>query len=168
MVVYAAIIGTGNCAQFNASILNLEVFDQLGAMRGEPVLKLDAGQRRWELAQIGSWCANKVRELPEAPVGRHKRHLFARQHQGQSFGIVAVRFDPYCRALHGPRPASLGAAAHGAEEFGQRQITLICWSREPLRGYAADPLTSGHINLIANRLTTSRARRIQLCHGLSP
>jgi hypothetical protein len=46
MVVYAAIVGTGDRAQFNASIVNLEGFDQLGAMRGQSVLKVDAGQRR--------------------------------------------------------------------------------------------------------------------------
>ena len=81
MVVYAAIVGAGHCAQFDASILNLKGFDQLGTMGGQPVLKIDSGKRRWELAQIGSRRTDKTRELPEAPVGRHKRDIFAWQLQ---------------------------------------------------------------------------------------
>ena len=80
MVVYAAIVGAGDCAQVNASVFHLKGLDQLGAMRGQPELKIDAGEERWELAQIGSWRVDKARELSEAPVGRNKRHIFARQH----------------------------------------------------------------------------------------
>ena len=149
MVVYAAIVGAGDCAQFNASILDLEGLDQLGTMRGQPVLKVDAGERCWELAQIGGRCADKARELSEAPVCRHKRHIFARQHQRQPLGVVAVRFHPYCRALHGSGPASLGAAAHGGEELGQGQVPLVRRAREPFRGHAADPFTAAHIHLVA-------------------
>jgi hypothetical protein len=61
MVVYAAIVGTGDRAQFNGSTRDLECFDQLGAMRGQSVLKVDAGERCWELAQIRSWGADKGR-----------------------------------------------------------------------------------------------------------
>jgi hypothetical protein len=38
---------------------------------------------------------------------------------GGPLGIVAVGIHPYCCALPGPGPASLGAAARGREEFGQ-------------------------------------------------
>src|SRR5947207_2172675 len=102
MVVNAAIVGASDCTQFNASILDLEGLDQLGAMRGQSVLKVDAGERCWELAQIGSWRADKARELSKAPVGRRKRHIFAWQRQCQPLGIVWVRFHSYCRALHRP------------------------------------------------------------------
>jgi hypothetical protein len=54
MVVETAVVGAGDRAQFDTSILNLEGFNQLGTMRGQPVLKADAGKRRWKLAQIGS------------------------------------------------------------------------------------------------------------------
>ena len=115
MVIYTTIVGAGDCAQFNASILDLERLDQLGAMRGQPVLKIDGGKRCWELAQIGSRRADHACELTEAPVCRRKWHIFARQHQRQPLGVVAVGFHPYCRALGCPGPASLGAAAHGGE-----------------------------------------------------
>src|SRR3954454_14935142 len=81
MIVDAAIVGAGDSAQFNTSILDLECFDQLGTMGGQAVLKIDSSQRCWELTQIGSRCADQGRELPEAPVGWHKRDIFAWEHQ---------------------------------------------------------------------------------------
>jgi hypothetical protein len=92
MVVYAAIVGTGDCAQFNTSILNLEDLNQLGTMRGQPVLKVDACKRCWELAQIRRRCTDKARELPEALVGRHKRHIFAGQFSASRSALS--RFAP--------------------------------------------------------------------------
>ena len=70
------------------------------------------GERRRELAQIGGRRADQARELTEAPVGRRKRHLLARQHQRQPLGVVAAGLHPDRRALGGPGPAALGAAAH--------------------------------------------------------
>jgi hypothetical protein len=134
-------------------------------MRGQSVLKVDAGQRRWELAQIGTWRADKARELPKAPVGRHERHMFAGQHQRQPLGVLAARFHPHCRALHGSSPASFGAAAHGGEELGQGQIPLVRRAREPLRGHAADPLATAYVHPIASGLTTSGVLSIQLVVG---
>ena len=137
MVVYAAIVGAGDRAQFNASILNLERLDQLGTMRGQPVLKVDAGERCWQLPQIGSRRADKARELPEAPVGRRKRHIFARQHQRQPLGIVAVRFHPYRRAL---RRSGSGFARRGRARR-RRARTATGTARPP--GARTTPRTRG-------------------------
>ena len=103
-----------------------------------------------------------ARELTEAPVGRHERHLLARQHQRQPLGVVAVRLHPDRRALRSPGPASLGAAAHRGEELRQGQVPLVRRPREPLRGHAADPLAAAHIHLVAAALTASGVQNIQL------
>jgi len=48
----------------------LERLDLLGPVRGQPVLQVDAGQRRGELPQVGCRGAHQGSELAEAPVGR--------------------------------------------------------------------------------------------------
>ena len=115
MVVDAAIIGAGDGAQLDAAVFDLQRFDLLGAMRGQAVLQVDAGERRGKLAQIGGRRADQARELAEAPMRRRDRRVGARQHQRQALGVVAAGFHADRRALHRPGPAALGPAAHGRE-----------------------------------------------------
>jgi hypothetical protein len=69
----------GDRPQFNASVLDLKALDQFGALRGQPLLKIDGSEWRRELTQIGGRRANHRCELTEAPVGWHERSLLARQ-----------------------------------------------------------------------------------------
>lgn len=39
--------------QFETAVLNFQRLDLFDAMRGQAVLQIDAGKRRWKLAQIG-------------------------------------------------------------------------------------------------------------------
>ena len=118
MVVDAAIVRAGDGAQLDPAVVGLERLDLLGPMRGQPVLQVDAGERRRELAQIGGGRADQRGELAEAPVGGRDRRFGARQHQRQAVGVVAARLDPDGGAFDGPRPAALGAAADGREQLG--------------------------------------------------
>ena len=81
MVEDAAIVRAGDGAQLDAAVLDLQRLDLLGAMRGQAVLQIDAGERRRQLAQIGRRRADQAGELAEAPVRRRHRRLRARQHQ---------------------------------------------------------------------------------------
>ena len=74
----AAIVGPGDGAQLDATIFDLERLHLLGAMRGQAVLQVDAGERRRKLAQIGRRRADQAGELAEAPVGRRDRRIRAR------------------------------------------------------------------------------------------
>ncbi len=50
MVVDAAIIRTGDRTQLGATVRDLHSLDLLGAVVGEAVLQVDAGERRGKLA----------------------------------------------------------------------------------------------------------------------
>ena len=65
VVVDPPIVGTGDGAQFDATALGLQRLDLLGAVGGQPVLQVDARQRRGQLAQIGGRRADQRGELPE-------------------------------------------------------------------------------------------------------
>jgi hypothetical protein len=62
----AAIIGPGDGAQFDATIINLERLDLFGAVRGQAVLQINAGERRRELAEVGRRRSDQAGELTEA------------------------------------------------------------------------------------------------------
>ena len=94
MVIDAAVVGAGDCAQFNASVLDLKRLDQFGTVRGQPVLKIDGGERGWQLAQIGGRRANHRCELTKAPVRGCKRYLLARQQQRQSLRVIDGSLPP--------------------------------------------------------------------------
>ena len=70
MIVNPAIVGTGDSMQLNAAVVDLERLDLLGAMRTQPILQIDAGERRRKLTQICRWRADETRELTEAPMRR--------------------------------------------------------------------------------------------------
>jgi hypothetical protein len=55
-------------------------------------------------------------------VSWSKRRGLARQRQCQPLGVVAIRLHPDRRALDGPGPTPLGAAAHGGVELGERKV----------------------------------------------
>ena len=63
MVVDATIVGAGHSAQFGAAIGALHGLDLLGPVVGQPVLQVDARQRRGQLPQIGRRRAYQAREL---------------------------------------------------------------------------------------------------------
>ena len=161
MIEDAAIVGPGDRAQLDASVLHLEGFDQFATMRGEPVLKVDGSERRRKLSQIGGRRADHGGELAEAPVGRRERHVAARHDQRQSLRIVAPRFHADCRALRGPRSASLGSAGHGTEQLRQGQIAFVGRAREPFRGHATDSFAAAHIDLESSMLVASGVLNIQ-------
>ena len=118
MVVDAPIVRAGDGAKLHPSVISLERLDLLGAMRGQPVLQIDPGERRRELAQISGGCAHQRGELAEAPVGGCDGRFGARQHESQAVGVVAGRLDADGGAFDRPGPAAFGAAADGREQIG--------------------------------------------------
>ena len=70
MVVDPAVVGAGHGAQLDAAVVGLEGLDLLGAVGGQPILQVDAGERGGELPQIGGRRADLARELTETPVRR--------------------------------------------------------------------------------------------------
>ncbi len=145
----SAVIRAGDGAKLDPAIVNLQRLHQLGAVRGQAILQVDAGERRGKLPQIGGRRPDKAGELAEAPVGRCDRRIRTRQHQRQALRIVAARLHPDRRTFDGPGPAAIRPAAHGREQLRQGQITLVRRPREPLRGHTADPLAATHVHLVA-------------------
>ena len=82
MVEDPAIVRTGDGAKLNAAVLDLERLDLLGAVRGQAVLQVDAGERRRELAQISGRRADQACKLAEAPVRRRDRRVCSRAASG--------------------------------------------------------------------------------------
>jgi hypothetical protein len=89
MIVNPAIVGTGDCAQLNAAVVDLERLDLLGAMRAQPILQIDAGERRGQLTQICRGRADETRELAEAPMRRRDWRIGTRQQERKLFGMLA-------------------------------------------------------------------------------
>jgi hypothetical protein len=81
MVEDAAIVGACHRAQLDASVFDLERFNLRGAMGSQPILQVDAGERRGKLAQIGRRRTDQAGELAEAPMGRCDWLVGAGQHQ---------------------------------------------------------------------------------------
>src|SRR3954462_8362421 len=57
--------------------------DHLGSVVGEPILEVDAGDWRWQLAQVAGRGADKLAQLPETPVGGGDQLGLARQHESE-------------------------------------------------------------------------------------
>ena len=117
-VQITTIVRAGDGAELHPAVIDLKRLDLLGAMRGQAVLQIDAGERRRKLPQISGGRADERGELAEAPMGRRDRRFGARQHERQTVGIIAGRLDPDGGAFDRPGPATLGAAADGGEQFG--------------------------------------------------
>ncbi|MEY9529619.1 hypothetical protein ABIF70_010760 [Bradyrhizobium japonicum] len=165
MVEDAAVVGPGDGAQLDATILDLERLHLLGAMGRQAVLQIDTGQRCRKLPQIGRWRSDQAGKLTEAPMGRRDRRIRAGQHQRQAFGIVAARLDPDRRALDGSGAAPLCPATDGGVEVRQGQVTLVRRPREPFRRYTADPLAAAHIHLVAASAVASGVQNLHMGHG---
>ena len=111
-------------------------------LRGQAILQIVRRERRRQLAQIGSGCADLARQLAEAPMSRRYRRVGSGQDQRQSLGIVPVRLDEDKGALDDASPAALGPAAHGAGQIAEREEPVVIGPREPLRRNPPDPDTS--------------------------
>jgi hypothetical protein len=125
VIVYAAIVGAGHRTQFRAAVRDLHGLDLLGPVIGQPVLQINARQRRGHLPQIAGGRADEARELPERPMRRRNGFVRVGQDQPQLLGVVAMRLDPDRRAFNGARPAPLGPALDQGEEIVERQIPLV-------------------------------------------
>jgi hypothetical protein len=64
MVPDAAIIGTGDGAQFDAAVLGLQHLHQFGPVRQQPVLHIDAGERSGKLAQVLDGAPTRLQSWP--------------------------------------------------------------------------------------------------------
>ena len=167
MVVDAAIVRPSDGAQLRATVGDFHRLHLLGAVIGQAILQIDAGERRGKLAQIGRRCANEARELAEAPMGGCYRRLGVRKDERQLLRIVAMGLDPDRRALDRPRLAPLGPALHRSVELRKREILLIIGPRKPFGRYAAVMPAAGHIHLVAAALGAA-IRDFDCSHGCSP
>jgi len=118
-------------------------------MRGEPVLQVDCGERRRQLAQIGSGGADLARELAKAPVRRSDRRVSAGQDQRQALGIGPVGLDVDQGGFDNAGPASLRPAAHRGGQIVQREEPLVIWPREPFGRDAPHAFAARDIDLVA-------------------
>ena len=155
----AAIVRAGDGAQFDAAVLDLQRLHLLGAVRGQAVLQIDAGERGRELAQIGGRCADQARQLAEAPVCRCDGHVAP--------GRISVSRSASSR-LASTRIASLSTMRVRLRsdrvldrrlEVGQGQVALVVRPVEPFRRHAADTLAAADIHLVA-RLSVRTGRLI--------
>jgi hypothetical protein len=144
-----AIVGSGDGAQFGASILGLERLHEFRAVREEAVLHVDAGERGGKLAEVARRRADQTGELAERPMGRLDRLVATGYDEREAFGIVARGFDPDRPRFDGPGCRTIGAGLHRLVELGQRQIALVVGTREPLRTDAGDTLTPRDVDLVA-------------------
>ncbi len=161
MIIDPAIIRAGHRAQLHAAIGGLKRLDLLGAVGGQPILQIDAGQRGGKLAQIGGRRPDLGRELAEGPMVRLDGRVRAGQHQRQPLGIGAAGLHMDAGRLHQARPAVIGPAPHHRGQFAERQEALVIRPGEPFRRHAADPLAARDIHLVA---ATSVATGIQNLH----
>jgi hypothetical protein len=164
MVVDAAIVGSGDSTELDTAIFDLQRLDLFGAIRRQAVLEVDAGERCWELTEVGGWRTDQARELTEAPMGRRDRRVRAGQCESEALRVTAVGFHPDRRALHGSGPAALGPSAHGREEVRQGQVTLVGRPRKPFRGHAIDSFAAGHVHSVAIQPIARSVKSIQLDH----
>lgn len=107
-----AIVGAGHRAEFDAAVVGFERLDQLGAVRGEAVLQVDAGERRRQLAEIASWRTDQAAELTERPVGRRDRFGTAGDGEREATDVVGPRLDTEGLGLDGSGGGAFGAAAN--------------------------------------------------------
>jgi len=168
VVIDAAVIGAGHGAKLDAAIMRLERLHLLGAVRGQAVLQVDAGERRRKLPQIGGGGAHQRGELAEAPVGRRDGRVRTRKSQVEPFGIIAVGLDPHGGALDGAGPAPIRAALHRRHQLRQGAISLVRWPVEPLGRHPPDPLASAHIHLIAAPRIGPGVQNLHIGHRRSP
>jgi hypothetical protein len=161
----ASVIRPGDGAQLDATVFDLKRLHLLGAVRAQAVLQIDAGEQSRELAEIGRRRADQAGELAEAPVGWCDRYVSAGQRKRQTLGVVAAGLYPDGRALDGSGSAAFGPTVDGDKEVRQGQVALIRWPREPLRGYATDPLAAADVDLVAAGTVASGVENFNVGHG---
>jgi len=168
MVVDASVIGAGDGAQLDTAIMGLERLHLLGAVRGQPVLQVDAGERRRELAQIGRRRAHQRGELAEAPVGRRNGNVGPGQDQLEPFGIIAAGLDTHRGALHGAGAAPIRTALYRRHQLGQGKVAFVGGPVEPLGRHPPDPLAPAHIHLVAAPGIGPGVQNLNIGHRRSP
>lgn len=72
--------GMADGAQIDAAIFDLERLYLLGPMGVQPGLRVDAGEPRWELAQVRRRRSDQTGELAEAPMRGGDRCVGAGQY----------------------------------------------------------------------------------------
>ena len=146
MVPDAAIVRAGDGAKLDPAVLGLQRLHQLGAVRQQAVLQIDAGQRRRQIAQIARRRADQAAKLAETPMGGRdgasrpgRSARAARRHRGW--------LRPGSRGSPPSGPCSIRPRADRGIELRQRQITLVIGPGKPLRRNAADPIAAGRSTL---------------------
>ena len=147
----AAIVGSGDRAQFGAAVCGLESLHLLGAVVGQAILQVDPRQRRGQLPQVGGRSADDAGKLAERPMRGRNRFMRFRQHQMQPLGVIARGLDPDIRRLHHSAAAAVGPTFHIGPEIVERQIPLIIGPVEPFGRHSPVPLTPTHIHFPATR-----------------
>ena len=169
MVPDPAIVGAGHRTQLGPPVLGLQRLHQLAAMREQPVLEIDAGKRRGELAQIARWRADEAGELPERPMGRRDRFVTAGHDQRQALGIVAARLDPHLARLDRPGGGALRPRQGCGVQLAQREISLVIGAREPFGRDAPDAPAPRDIDLVGRSTRRRRGGMVEDSgHGNSP
>ena len=111
----------------------LKGLHELATMRQQPMLHVDARQRRRQLAQIAGGRAHEAAKLPKGPVGRRHRIAAIGEKEAQTLGIVARGLDPDCAGLDRTGGSDIGARSHRLIKLTQRKIALIIGAGEPFR-----------------------------------
>jgi len=144
----SAIVGTGCGAQFGAATMSLVEFDLFGAVRDQPVSKVDARERRGQFAQIGCGRTDQTAKLAERPVGWSNGSFLTGDDEREAFGAVAASLDADFLAIDDARGGAVGASTNGRVKIRQRKIALVVGPREPFGRYAPDISAAGDIDAI--------------------
>ena len=93
MIPDPAIVRTGDGAQFYPAIVGFQRLYQLGAVREQSMLKVDASERCRQLPHVTGGCADQAAQLAVRPMGRCDGHVLTGHDQRQPFGIIAASLD---------------------------------------------------------------------------
>jgi hypothetical protein len=154
----APVVGAGHGAKLKAAIIRGVGLHHLGAMVGQAVLEIDAGDRRRQLAQIAGRGADQMTELPKTPMGGGDRLGLARQHESEPVRVISGCLDPHLTALERAGPRVIGARLHGAVQISEREKALVRGPGQPLRRDAPDPLAATDVDTVAGWLRGGAAR----------
>ena len=145
----ATVVGSGDRAQLDAAIVSLQRLDQLGAVRRQPVLEIDARQRCRKLTQVARRSADEPAELAEGPVRRHNRRSASGNCQREAADIVHPSVDPYRPGFDRAGGSARGPHAHCFLQCHQREIPFVVGPGEPFGRNPPDPLAAERVHLEA-------------------
>src|SRR3546814_11128695 len=77
----------------SSDLMSLVEFDLFGAVRDQPVSKVDARERRGQFAQIGCGRTDQTAKLAERPVGWSNGSFLTGDDEREAFGAVAASLD---------------------------------------------------------------------------